>query len=987
MEPAGTGAAEPSAAAPPSAPAAPAAPAGVAQASRTARRRAQCVREVGNFSRVDASLKYDSRAFDPARFLAVLPDASPKLVALLSKIAELDARDLAETGQLYKHCIYVDSKTSAHGAKLVAAAMFAVGYRAAYDRGMQIDIEALKVPASDVGVFEQRADAAGTSAAAGIGGGGSLRFRKRRGGASHSRGGASAPGGTFALLCSSIMYGKPVGVRFRKAIQGVFNARPENIHGEFIRFVIIDQGYREGVDLYDTRYCHVFEELDTPANERQAIGRNTRFCGQKGLSFHPTKGWPLFVFKYSVNLPDDMREAWTPGIPGATRLFDVYLDQAGIDVTALKFAATLDAVIAFGAADHDLTEHVHDFRAEEAVKSQEAAEMKGRVSYGLKKLMGILAGGATAKRKAAKREAKRLRAAAPAPGPKAPARRMGFFALRGYVAERFRVHMWPKPRMQNLCAPGADAAASQKGSRRRVSPVSGTPYFSAKSSFSGSPKSFKSAREAAKAGREAEKEALDTLKEIARGSEEGEAAAAPAWIGAETPAKPAGPAGAGGAGDPAPLPPGVALPPAPKIVTYSPTQEFVRSYFTPSSGYKGLLLAHSVGTGKTCSAIAIASTSFVPKGYSVLWVTRHTLKADIWKNMFKQVCDDDLRKKLKKREVTLPEDVLATPPRAPMRFVSKQWLPPISFKQFTNMLQGKNEVYAEMVRRNGKADPLRKTLIIIDEAHKLYDPGFAAIERPNIAVLQQWIQGSYATSGKDSCRLLLMTATPYTTDPMQFMSLMNLMRETGPAGTDGGAGAGALPEDFAGFAAKYLDERGRFTERSLTRFLDEISGYVSYLNREKDARTFAYPVYESVTVEVSRSGRAVAAAAAAELEAELTQVTAAINEGKRARGAMRDRVAADKKRLFAQCSSAPTPAERKACEQRIAADLDAFKKAAEEDIAARLSTGEAAAAEVKKKLAEARRAARDRKADYSQQAALEQKCGLPIADGRAAGAE
>ena len=640
-----------------------AAPAGVAQASRTARRRAQCVREVGNFSRVEAALKYDGRAFDPARFLAVLPDASPKLVALLRKIAELDARDLAATGQLFKHCIYVDSKTSAHGAKLVAAAMFAVGYRPAYDRNMQIDIEALAEPARDVGVFEQRAapgaDAAGEAGPSGAAVGGSLRFRKRRGG-------ASAPGGTFALLCSSVLYGKPVGVRFRKAIQGVFNARPENVHGEFIRFIIIDQGYREGIDLYDTKYCHVFEELDTPANERQAIGRNTRFCGQKGLSFHPTKGWPLFVFKYSVRLPDDMREAWTPGVPGATRLFDVYLDQAGIDVTALKFAATLDAIIAFGAADHDLTEHVHDFRAEEAVKSEEAAAAKGRVSYGLKKLMLLLEGGATAKRKAKKRAAAARRAVAGPPPPKAPARRMGFFALRGYVTERFRVHAWPKPRMENLCAPGADAAAaaaSQKGSRRRVSPASasGTPYFSAKSTFSDSPKSFKTAREAAKAGRDAEKDALQTLKEIARGSEEGEAAAEPAWIGAETPAGPAGPAGAGGAGDPAgaaALPPGIALPPKPEIVTYSPTQEFVRSYFTPSSAYKGLLLAHSVGTGKTCSAIAIATSSFIKKGYSVLWVTRHTLKADIWKNMFKQVCDDDLRKKLKKGAVKLPEDVL-----------------------------------------------------------------------------------------------------------------------------------------------------------------------------------------------------------------------------------------------------------------------------------------------------------------------------------------
>ena len=41
---------------------------------------------------------------------------------------------------------------------------------------------------------------------------------------------------------------------------------------------------------------------------------------------------------------------------------------------------------------------------------------------------------------------------------------------------------------------------------------------------------------------------------------------------------------------------------------------------------------------KTCILIvATASTFFEPQGYHILWVTRTTLKADIWKDMFDSI--------------------------------------------------------------------------------------------------------------------------------------------------------------------------------------------------------------------------------------------------------------------------------------------------------------------------------------------------------------
>jgi len=88
--------------------------------------------------------------------------------------------------------------------------------------------------------------------------------------------------------------------------------------------------------------------------------------------------------------------------------------------------------------------------------------------------------------------------------------------------------------------------------------------------------------------------------------------------------------------------------------------------------------------------------------------------------------------------------------------------------------------------------------------------------------------------------LMLMTATPITTDPMELIKLINLCK--GPDEQ--------LPADFESFAKKYLNEDGEFTEKGRAEYLDDIAGYVSYLNREKDARQFSQPMIEHVEVPI-----------------------------------------------------------------------------------------------------------------------------------------
>jgi hypothetical protein len=91
-----------------------------------------------------------------------------------------------------------------------------------------------------------------------------------------------------------------------------------------------------------------------------------------------------------------------------------------------------------------------------------------------------------------------------------------------------------------------------------------------------------------------------------------------------------------------------------------------------------------------------------------------------------------------------------------------------------------------------------------------------------------------------------MTATPYTNNPMDLIKLINLMKEDGEE----------LPEDFNEFSNTYLDDKSNFTDKGAELYLNNISGYISYLNRERDARQFAYPVFYNVIVSLSENNNA-----------------------------------------------------------------------------------------------------------------------------------
>ena len=999
----------------------------------------KCINEVGNWSKLKKEHKFDNNEFKPSKFLEDLEAASPKLKSLIDKIQELDHADISNGRRLHKHFIYSDIK-SGYGAKLIASGLAASGFTHAYHvakgaRGMS---------------FTLKKD-----------------LQKHN-------------GNVFATLTSVPFFEKPIGVNFRRELLKKFNSRPDNIYGEEIRIIILDSGFREGVDLFDIVYVHLFEPIVTPADQKQAIGRATRFCGQRGLRFHSQKGWPIYVHRYETIIPKSITHALVSQnakLAPADTFFNLFMKFSNIDPRKLELARELDKMVIYGAVDRILTKSVHNF----SIKEEENDPFYQEIFQ---------------------------EAGAPT-----PSHLNAFQRIQRYVRQNFSKYTWPKTTIENGCLspPVKDASgvsilpftptqdfvrhyftASSTVSPRGillfhsvgtgkchakntpilmhdgsvkmvqdvkvgdslmgddstprkvlslasgiddmydVIPVKGDKYtvnsehilclkYSGKGTISYvkkderfvaghidnrrikmKTKRFKTKEEGEKyleqfseKDKIVEVEVKDylnipkTMKRELKGYRKGvefehkEVGFDPyivgLWFGDGSKRGPVISnqestviaylkrnlpkygltlnfqsgydyriSGSGKtAGNPMlnflknyDLINNKHIPNILKCNDRQTRLKVLAGFLDTDGSYSAkdkcfeitqklktladdiLFLARSLGfaayctmkkgtwmylgekksgmyhrihisgngldkiptlahrkkalerlqikdvlstgievkhvgkgqyygftldgnnryllgdftvTHNTCSAIAVASSSFEESGYTIIYVTRHTLKADVWKNMFEQACSILIQDKVRRGEA-IPTDNAKR-----MRLIAKSWMEPVSYKQFSNMIQGKNSLYEDLVKRNGKRDPLRKTLIIIDEAHKLYAPDVSGAEKPDTDVIKKMVLDSYHSSGKDSARVMLMTATPYTDDPMDMIRLLNLLRPE----------THQLSETFDTFAETYLDSSGKFTEPGKIAFLNEIAGYVSYLNRENDVRAFSYPVMRSIKVPMS----------------------------------------------------------------------------------------------------------------------------------------
>lgn len=291
-----------------------------------------------------------------------------------------------------------------------------------------------------------------------------------------------------------------------------------------------------------------------------------------------------------------------------------------------------------------------------------------------------------------------------------------------------------------------------------------------------------------------------------------------------------------------------------KMLTLAPQQKFVKNYMTIKNPLKGLLLWHAAGTGKTCAAISIASTFLSGDWgdeWDILWVTRPTLVMEPVKAMFEDTCWGPLREAIKSDRTgfgmggetadTYEEKLAYAKNQSNWDYLRRRFA--------KNFPKRRIIKYSQMVGAAGRLtqlgrslthsmpDPLRNTLLVFDEAHNLFNvidlppserrymnqkrrSPFSGKTVTGRELIVEAIWNSYKVSGENSCRVLLVTATPMTSGPTDLFRLLNIL----------------IPKEDDRLS---LDASQYMTEEGKKEFEDKAKGLISYFSGDRDPRYFA----------------------------------------------------------------------------------------------------------------------------------------------------
>jgi Type III restriction enzyme, res subunit len=233
-------------------------------------------------------------------------------------------------------------------------------------------------------------------------------------------------------------------------------------------------------------------------------------------------------------------------------------------------------------------------------------------------------------------------------------------------------------------------------------------------------------------------------------------------------------------------------------------QKLVRDYLNLYTPYRGLLLYHNLGTGKSCTSIAIAEGMKSNKRVFVL--TPASLKMNFFSEMKK--CGDDLYKKNQFWEFvsidgnTQYEGVLSRALSLPVDFIRKNrgaWLVNIQKKsnytelepsqqleideQLNGMIRSKytdinynglNANKMKILTSNYTVNPFNNSVVIIDEAHNFVSRIVNKIKTKKTKSIP-YMMYDYLMNATNA-RIVLLSGTPIINYPNEIGILYNILR-------------------------------------------------------------------------------------------------------------------------------------------------------------------------------------------------------------------
>ena len=231
-------------------------------------------------------------------------------------------------------------------------------------------------------------------------------------------------------------------------------------------------------------------------------------------------------------------------------------------------------------------------------------------------------------------------------------------------------------------------------------------------------------------------------------------------------------------------------------------QSIVRDYINLYTPYRGLLLYHGLGAGKTCASIAIAEGFQNPM--HILVMTPASLRQN-YQNEIKKCGSEMYRLNQYWEFISNDNDTKKTRVLAKMLSVSESFVRKHKGAWFVNVskesnyesldTQAKfvlNEQIDEMIRAkyqfinynglqkqhlanltdDGKINPFDNKVVIIDEAHNFVSRIVNKLKKPDSLSMKLY---EYLLSA-ENCRIVMLTGTPIINYPNELGILFNMLR-------------------------------------------------------------------------------------------------------------------------------------------------------------------------------------------------------------------
>lgn len=233
----------------------------------------------------------------------------------------------------------------------------------------------------------------------------------------------------------------------------------------------------------------------------------------------------------------------------------------------------------------------------------------------------------------------------------------------------------------------------------------------------------------------------------------------------------------------------------PKDFTYQLPQLFVSKFINPKTSYKGLLVFHKIGAGKTCAAI-LTALQWIGKR-RIIFIVPASLVGNIYKEFRSQCTGNKYVKQSERNKL----DTLNP--------LTKEYKDLIS--EINERIDEDVEIYSfhkyVMMVEKGTIN-LRNTLVIVDEVQNIVS------EKGSF---YNTILTSFQKSPKDT-RIVIMSATPIFDKPVEMALTLNLLRPTNvlPVG-----------KEFNEIFLKQ-DKKGKLVMKNRELLKEMISGYISF---------------------------------------------------------------------------------------------------------------------------------------------------------------